>query len=102
MGRARPPGARPAGTGGGALRRLLLIAALALACTEITGDSDRIIAVEILGPLARTVEEGDTLQLEARALDANGDVVPALIEERGLEAAVAVFRGQPAVEVESR
>jgi hypothetical protein len=58
------------------LRRLILIAALALACTEITGDSDRIIALEILGPLLRTVEEGDTLQLEARALDANGDVVP--------------------------
>ena len=32
--------------------------------------------MEILGPLLRTVEEGDTLQLEARALDANGDVVP--------------------------
>ncbi len=58
------------------MRRLILIAALALACTEITGDSDRIIALEILGPLLRTVEEGDTLQLEARALDANGDVVP--------------------------
>ncbi len=32
--------------------------------------------MEILGPLLRTVEEGDTLRLEARALDANGDVVP--------------------------
>ena len=57
------------------MRRLLLIAVLALACTEITGNSDRIIAVEIVGPLIRTVEEGDTLQLEARALDANGNVV---------------------------
>jgi len=57
------------------VRRLLLIAVLALACTEITGNSDRIIAVEIVGPLIRTVEEGDTLQLEARALDANGNVV---------------------------
>ncbi len=58
------------------MRRLLLAAALALACTEVTGNSDRIIAVEVLGPLIRTAEEGDTLQLAARALDASGNVVP--------------------------
>lgn len=66
--------------------------ALALACTEITGNSDRIIAVEVLGSLIRTVEEGDTLRLEARALDANGNVVPdAVILWAVVDTAVAGF-----------
>jgi hypothetical protein len=46
------------------------------ACTELTGDFDRVIAVDIIGSLRDTVEEGDTLRLEAQAIDANGEVVP--------------------------
>jgi len=31
--------------------------------------------VDIIGPATRTVEEGDTLQLQAQAVDANGEIV---------------------------
>lgn len=51
-------------------------AALVVACTSLLGDLDRIVAIEVVGPLAPTVEEGDILQLQARALRANGEVVP--------------------------
>ncbi len=57
------------------MRRALVLVALTLACTEITGDSNRIIAIEIVGQTTRTAEEGDTLQLEARALNAQGEIV---------------------------
>lgn len=41
----------------------------------ITADFDRVVAIDILGDLARTLEEGDTLTLEARAISAAGEVV---------------------------
>lgn len=50
-------------------------AALA-ACSVLTGDLGRIIAIEVDGPAARQAEEGDTLQLTGRAIDASGDTVP--------------------------
>ena len=46
------------------------------ACTVITGDLGRIIAIEIDGGSARSVEENDTIVLSARAVDAAGDTVP--------------------------
>ena len=49
---------------------------LCAACTVITGDLGRIIAIEIDGDAARTVEELDTITLSARAIDAAGDTVP--------------------------
>jgi hypothetical protein len=52
------------------------LVALTPACTEITGDPRRVIAIEIVGPTLRTVEEGGALQLEARAVNARGEVVP--------------------------
>jgi hypothetical protein len=53
------------------------IALVALAaCSRILGDLDRVIAIEISGGSARTLEEGDTLTLTAAALDASGDTVP--------------------------
>lgn len=36
----------------------------------------RIVAIEIPGALARSVEEADTLQMAARAIDASGEIVP--------------------------
>ncbi len=39
------------------------------------GDLGRIVAIEIVGGTTRTVEEGDTLRLHARAIDAAGDSV---------------------------
>lgn len=65
-------------------RRVVLIRFLAAAgaiawilagCKQITGDLDRVIALEI-GDFERDVEVGDTLQLTAQALTASGDVVP--------------------------
>ena len=41
----------------------------------ITADFDRVVAIDILGDLSRTLEEGDTLTLQARAISAAGDVV---------------------------
>lgn len=46
------------------------------ACTRVLGDLDRIIAVEVVGSTTPVVEEGDTLRLLARAIDARGAVVP--------------------------
>jgi hypothetical protein len=54
------------------LAALLLFTA---ACGNILADLDRVVAIDILGPLNRTVEEGDTLQLSARGIDARGQVV---------------------------
>lgn len=50
--------------------------ALLWGCTEIFGGLGRIVAIEISGPLSMRVEEGDTLRLRARAIDAAGDSVP--------------------------
>lgn len=49
---------------------------LTAACTQITGDFDRIVAIEIVGGLARQIAVGDTLELQARALTAAGAAVP--------------------------
>jgi hypothetical protein len=48
---------------------------LVAACSAITADFGRVIAIDILGPLKRTLEEGDTLTLQAQAVSAAGDVV---------------------------
>lgn len=42
----------------------------------ITADFDRVVAIDIVGDLNRTLEEGDTLTLQARAISAAGAVVP--------------------------
>jgi len=47
-----------------------------LACGNITGDLDRIIAIELAGDLETSLVEGSTLLLEATAFDAAGDSVP--------------------------
>jgi hypothetical protein len=50
---------------------------LTLACGNLAGgDLDRTIAIDILGSLTPELEEGDSLQLQARAVDARGDSVP--------------------------
>jgi len=48
---------------------------LAVACSELTGNLHRTIAIEIQGAATRSVEEADTLQMTARAIDASGEVV---------------------------
>jgi hypothetical protein len=52
------------------------LAVVTAACTTLLGDFERIVAIEILGSARPTLEEGTTLQLEARALTAAGDPAP--------------------------
>jgi hypothetical protein len=49
---------------------------LCAACTVITGDLGRIIAIEIEGTAAKSIEENDAITLSATAIDAAGDTVP--------------------------
>jgi hypothetical protein len=58
--------------------RLVPALALALACSKLT-ESGGVVALELLLPSPAALEPGDTLQLRARALDANGDSVAATI-----------------------
>jgi hypothetical protein len=44
----------------------------AAACADLLGDLDRIVAIEVVGSAAVSLEEGDTLTLVARALTASG------------------------------
>ena len=55
------------------MRRAAALVLLAFGCKLLLGDPDRIIALEILGPITYTVPVDDTLQLAARARAANGD-----------------------------
>lgn len=57
------------------MKRPALAALLALACTELTGDFGEVVAIEILSPRTVVLEERDTVRLEARALDAQGNVL---------------------------
>lgn len=53
-----------------------MVAAAGVACAELIGDADRIVAIEILGSTSPTVTVGDTLRLEARAVTARGELMP--------------------------
>jgi hypothetical protein len=76
VGGAREAGARGARSGRDALRRWPIVLVVAWACSPITADFDRIVAIEVVGSTSPTVEEGDTLRLHARAVSAKGDTVP--------------------------
>lgn len=60
-------------------RALPLLAAAALACSNITDVGNGIVALDVKVPPRLEVEVGDTVQLSARALDRNGDSVAAEI-----------------------
>ncbi len=53
-----------------------MVVAIAAACSPITTDLDRVIAIEVAGGTSRDVETGGMLQLMAAALDGTGDTVP--------------------------
>jgi hypothetical protein len=55
------------------------LAVLLAACNPLANDAEKIIALEIYGPAERTIEEGDTLTLTARALNLAGDTVPGAV-----------------------
>ncbi len=58
------------------MRRVLLILLVTAACNEITGDFSEVIAIEYAGPSSLRIEEGDTVRLEALALDLRGETLP--------------------------
>jgi len=60
-------------------RALPLLAAAALACSNVTDAGDGVVALDVKVPSRLEVEVGDTVQLSARALDRNGDSVAATI-----------------------
>ena len=52
-----------------------LVSSLA-ACSTVAPDFDRVIAIQINGPLEHDLIVGETIQLSASALNAAGEVVP--------------------------
>ncbi len=58
---------------------LPLVLAAALACSNITDDGSGVIALDVQVPPSTIIEVGDTIQLTARAIDRNGQPVPATI-----------------------
>jgi len=60
----------------GARAALVLLAA---ACSNLDELSDGVIALEVTPPVPPIIEFGDTARFNARALDQNGDSVPAAI-----------------------
>jgi len=54
----------------------VVLGALALGCTAITGDFSNVIGILYTGPATPTVEEADTVTLTAVALDVNGNPLP--------------------------
>lgn len=59
------------------MRRLLLIAVLASACSKLPADGDGVVALEVRSPLAITLKSGESVTLRARALNSAGDSVAA-------------------------
>ncbi|HWA16929.1 MAG TPA: hypothetical protein VG817_10875 [Gemmatimonadales bacterium] len=59
--------------------RPLLLLPLLLGCGNLGEGDDGVVALEVLLPNPAVVEPGDTVQLRARALNANGDSVAASI-----------------------
>jgi hypothetical protein len=61
------------------LRHLPLCLPLVLGCGNLGAGDDGVVALELRLPSPPVVEPGDTLQLRARALNADGDSVAATI-----------------------
>lgn len=79
MGRSRPEDPRGApGVGGSLIRSswALALASSITACSTLAPDFDRVIAIQINGPLDRDLIVGETIQLSASALNAAGEIVP--------------------------
>lgn len=66
---------------------LLLLAA---ACSDITTDSNGVIALDVVSPEPAEVEVGDTIQLVAWAIGRNGDTIPAVIRWRTPDTSLVV------------
>lgn len=58
------------------MRWAVLVGALGIGCTAITGDFSDVVGIEYSGSLSPSVEENDTLTLSAVALDIKGNPLP--------------------------
>jgi hypothetical protein len=67
-----------------------LLSLWAAACSGLEEGEGGVVALEIEFPELRTLEIGEQVQLAARALDAEGDVVDAAIDWRASNAALSV------------
>ena len=66
-----------------------LLAALLLGgCSQLPAVDNGVVAIELRTPTAVSLHQGDSLQLQARALDAAGDSVAAAIVWRTLDTAL--------------
>ena len=77
MGDTRPTDARRAAQRGSLLshpRWVRAASVLAIGCATLTGDGDRVIAIQ-LDQAPKDVEVGDTLRLTAQAVTASGEVI---------------------------
>ncbi|MFL5515164.1 MAG: Ig-like domain-containing protein [Gemmatimonadales bacterium] len=70
-------------------RRLLPLLAV-LGCSNLDEGEGGVVALEVEVPVPSTVEVGDTLQLHATALDANGDAVDAAIRWQAADSTASV------------
>ena len=61
---------------GRALRRIAAAGILLAACTELTGDFSDVVAIAYGGPTAFALQEAETRQLVAYAIDLRGDTLP--------------------------
>jgi hypothetical protein len=73
---------------------LPLLAALgasaAIACSDFNDQGGGVIVLEVRRPAVDSLETGDTLRLQARALDRNGDSIPADIRWVATDTSLAV------------
>lgn len=67
------------------MRRSGILLLAAVACSDLTGGSRGVVALEVRTPQPASVEPDDTLQLQARALDADGDSVQVPVYWRVLD-----------------
>ncbi len=67
------------------MRRCALLLGVLVGCSDLTSGSSPVVALELRIPQPAYVEPADTLQLRARALDADGDSVNAPIYWRVLD-----------------
>jgi hypothetical protein len=72
------------------VRRWACLLSLLAACSGLDEGEGGVVALEIEFPELRTLEIGEQVQLAARALDAEGDVVDAAIDWRASNAALSV------------
>jgi hypothetical protein len=69
---------------------LLVVSLVALGCSNLTEGAGGVVGIEIQIPTLTTLELGESIQLTARALDKQGNPVPATLEWRAPDPTLTV------------